>query len=132
VSFGPAELTPVNVVGRRDDSTWLTNLSLNLMTLAHAVLMETRIKTAKVGGVEVLRVSFLKTLNWVQGLWQFLELRGDLVEPKNVDKLVKRVIKEISQSITPKRRQRSSPRALRQPVVNWPRLAENSYQLDPT
>ncbi|MDA7511568.1 hypothetical protein N8612_07845, partial [Verrucomicrobia bacterium] len=100
--------------------------------LAHAVLMDTRIKAAQCGGVEVLRISFLKTLNWVQGLWQFLELGSDLMEPKQVDKLVKRVIKEISQSITPKRRQRSSPRALRQPVVSWPRLTENSYQLGPT
>jgi len=80
--------------------------------------MDTRIKAAQIGGVEVLQVSFLKTLNWVQGLWQFLELGGDLIEPKNLDKLVKRVIKEISQSVTPKRRERSSPRALRQPVVS--------------
>jgi hypothetical protein len=100
--------------------------------LAHAVLMDTRIKAAQCGGVEVLRISFLKTLNWVQGLWQFLELGSDLMEPKQVDKLVKRLIKEISQSVTPKRRQRSSPRALRQPVVSWPRLTENSYQLGPT
>ena len=100
--------------------------------LAHAVLMDTRIKAAQVGGIEVLRISFIKTLNWVQGLWQFLELGADLVEPKKLDTLVKRVIKEISQSVTPKRRQRSSPRALRQPVVSWPRLTENSYQLGPT
>lgn len=100
--------------------------------LAHAVLMDTRIKAAQVGDVEVLRVSFLKTLNWVQGLWQFLELGADLVEPKNVEKLVKRVIKKISQSVTPKRRHRSSQRALRQPVVSWPRLTEKSYQLGPT
>jgi hypothetical protein len=100
--------------------------------LAHAVLMDTRIKAAQIGGVEVLRVSFLKTLNWVQGLWQFLELGGDLIEPKNLEKLVKRVIKEISQSVTPKRRERSSPRAVRQPVVSWPRLTENSYQIGPT
>jgi hypothetical protein len=100
--------------------------------LAHAVLMDTRIKAVKIGSVEVLRVSFLKTLNWVQGLWQFLELVADLVEPKNVDKLVKRVFKEMSQSVTPKRRQRSRPRALHQPGVSWPRLTENSYQLGPT
>ena len=100
--------------------------------LAHAVLMDTRTKAAQVGGVEVLRGSFLKNLNWVQGLWQFLELGADLVEPKNVEKLVNRVIRELSQSVTPKRRQRSSPRAVRQPVVSWPRLTKNSYQLGPT
>ena len=95
--------------------------------LAHAVLMDTRKKAAQLGRVEVLRISFLKTLDREQGLWQFLEPGADLVEPKNVEKLVTRVIKEISRSVTPKRRQRSNPRALRQPVVSWPRLTENSY-----
>ena len=70
--------------------------------LAHAVLMDTRIKAAQIGEVEVLRISFPKTLNWVQGLWQFLELGADLLDSKNVDKLVKRVIRQISQSISTK------------------------------
>lgn len=44
--------------------------------------------------LEVFRCHLLKTLNWVRGLWQFLGLGADLIESKNVDRLVIWVIKK--------------------------------------
>jgi hypothetical protein len=98
------------------------------LILAYAVLVDYRIEAAKVGEVEVLRISFLKTFALVQGLWQFLEVSADLLGPEKVRTVVRRTLRKIAEAAIPKRRQRSCPRALRQPVSSWPRLRKNTYQ----
>ena len=98
------------------------------LILAYAVLVDYRIEAAKVGEVGVLRISFLKTLEVVQGLWHFLEISADLLGPDNVRVLVRRALRRIADAAIPKRRQRSCPRALRQPVSSWPRLRKNTYR----
>lgn len=82
----------------------------------YAVLVDSRIKVAAVGSVGVLRVSFMKTLQVVQGLWQFLEVSADWLTPAQVRLVVRRCLRRIADGAIPKRRQRSCPRALRQPV----------------
>ena len=108
------------------------------LIMAYAILVEERIQAAKVGNVPVLRISFLKTLEAVRGLWRFLEVSHDLLDAKGVRLLVRRTMRQIAQMAIPKRRQRACPRALRQPVSSWPRLLKNSsvntapeYQLIP-
>jgi hypothetical protein len=96
------------------------------LILAYAVLVDYRIEAARVGEVEVLRISFLKTLHLVQGLWQFLEVSADLLGPEQVRLVVRRCLKKIAERAIPKRRKRSCPRALRQPVSSWPRLRKNT------
>ena len=86
------------------------------LILAYAVLVDYRIEAAAVGDVGVLRISFLKTLQVVQGLWQFLEVSADLLGPAKVRLLVRRALRRIADMAIPKRRPRSCPRALRQPV----------------
>lgn len=98
------------------------------LILAYAVLVDYRVEAADVGQVGVLRISFLKTLQVVQGLWQFLELSGDLLDPAQVRLVVRRALRQIAQMAVPKRRARSCPRALRQPVSSWPRLRKNTYR----
>jgi hypothetical protein len=97
------------------------------LILAYAVLVDYRMEAAKVGEVGVLRISFLKTLQVLQGLWQFLEVSADLLGPANVRLVVRRALRRIAEAAIPKRRQRSCPRALRQPVSSWPRLRKNTY-----
>jgi hypothetical protein len=87
-----------------------------------------RIEAATVGAVGVLRISFMKTLQVVQGLWQFLEVSADLLTPAQVRLVVRRSLRRIADMAIPKRRQRSCPRALRQPVSSWPRLRKNTYR----
>jgi hypothetical protein len=96
------------------------------LIMAYAILVDERIKAAKAGAVPVLRISFLKTMEAVRGLWQFLEVTEDLLDVRGVRLAVRRTMKRIARMAIPKRRQRSCPRALRQPVSSWPRLLENS------
>jgi hypothetical protein len=101
------------------------------LILAYAVLVDYRIEAAKVGEVDVLRISFLKTFEMVQGLWEFLELSAYLLGPEKVRLLVRRTLRQIAEAAIPKRRRRSCPRALRQPVSSWPRLRKNTYRNGP-
>lgn len=96
------------------------------LIMAYAILVDERIKAAKVGEVPVLRISFLKTLEAVRGLWHFLEITHDLLDARGVRLAVRRTLRRIAEMALPKRRQRSCPRALRQPVSSWPRLLKNS------
>jgi hypothetical protein len=98
------------------------------MILAYAVLVDQRMEAAVVGEVGVLRISFLKTLQIIRGLWQFLELSGDLLTPRQIRLVVRRAMRRIAEKAIPKRRQRSCPRAVRQPVSSWPRLRRNTYR----
>ena len=98
------------------------------LILAYAVLVDYRVEAAALGEVGVLRISFLKTLQTVQGLWQFLEVSADLLGPVKVRLLVRRALRRVAEMAIPKRRCRSCPRALRQPVSSWPRLRKNSYR----
>jgi hypothetical protein len=101
------------------------------LILAYAVLVGYRIEAAAVGEVGVLRISFLKTLQVVQNLWQFLEVSADLLSPEQVRLVVRRSLRRIAEMAIPKRRQRSCQRALRQPVSSWPRLRKNTSQTGP-
>jgi len=98
------------------------------LILAYAVLVDYRIEAAAKGEVGVLRISFLKTLQTVQGLWRFLEVSADLMTPEQLRLVVRRTLRQIADMAIPKRRQRSCPRALRQPVSSWPRLRKNTYR----
>ncbi len=95
------------------------------LILAYAILVEERSKAAKVGEVPVLRISFLKTLEAVRGLWQLLEVTEGLLDARGVRLAVRRTLQKIAERAIPKRRQRACPRALRQPVSSWPRLRKN-------
>jgi len=96
------------------------------LILAYAILVDERIKAARLGEVPVLRISFLKTLEAMRGLWQFLEVTDGLLDQRGVRLAVRRTLRLIAERALPKRRQRSCPRALRQPVSSWPRLLKNS------
>jgi hypothetical protein len=98
------------------------------LILAHAVLVDYRVETASAGEVGVLRISFMKTLQVVQGLWQFLEVSADLLTPAQVRLVARRSLRRIADMAIPKRRQRSCQWALRQPVSSWPRLRKNNYR----
>lgn len=101
------------------------------LILAYAVLVDYRVEAASVGEVGVLRISFLKTLQVVQGLWRFLEVSADLLGPAKVRLVVRRALRMVADMAIPKRRPRSCPRALRQPVSSWPRLRKNTYRNGP-
>lgn len=96
------------------------------LILAYAVWVDYRVEAGAVGNQGVLRISFLKTLQTVQGLWRFLEVSADLMTPEQLRLVVKRTLRQIADMAMAKRRARSCPRAVRQPVKSWPRLRKNT------
>lgn len=101
------------------------------LILAYAMLVDERIKAAKAGEVGVLRISFAKVLEMVQGLWRFLQCAEGVLSERQVRLIVRRAMRELAEELVPKRRQRACPRRLRQPVRSWPRLLRNTYENGP-
>jgi hypothetical protein len=95
------------------------------MVLASALLARERVRLAG-GHTPVLRVSFIKTLELMRPLWLTLALGGDLLSALQKQQLTERFLGQARHCVTPRRkRPRSCPRALRQPLSGWPRLQRN-------
>ena len=119
--------TNLGAGGRLQSHTPRTALQeIAALILAYARLVDYRLQAATTGAGTVLRISFLQTLQVVQGLWSFLELAADLLTPAQVRLVVRRAVPQIAERANPKRRLRACPRALRQPVSRWPRLRKNT------
>jgi hypothetical protein len=100
------------------------------LMLAAALLAKERDRAAA-GQVPVLRVSFAKLLELIRPLWLTLALGDDLLEEWQKQELSERFYRKAGTYLTPKRRARSCPRKVRQPVSGWPRLMKNEYCEDP-
>ena len=98
------------------------------LILAHAILVDQRVAAAAQGDVDVLRISFKKTLHYLEPLWLILECSQGLLSQKQVEGMTRRVMTQIAEFAIPPRRKRSCPRAVRQPIGSWPRLIKNTYQ----
>lgn len=92
------------------------------LLLALAVLVEVPCEAAARGEVDVLRVSFRRVLRLVRALWTLLEIGEGIHTVRQVRALVTRTLERATALVTPERRARSCPRAVRQPVGSWPRL----------
>jgi hypothetical protein len=93
--------------------------------LATALLARERVRAAN-GQVPVLRVKFGVVLAVVRSLWFFLGPCVDLLTDQQMDQIVQRGDALMRHCVTAKRRPRSNPRAVRQPVRKWPRLMETA------
>ena len=100
------------------------------LVLASALLATERARAAA-GHVPVLRVSFVKVLELVRPLWLMLDALDDLVTDRQKNQVVRRVYMLMGRCVTAKRRARSCPRAVRQPVTGWPRLLRNESTKGP-
>jgi len=90
-----------------------------------SALIATERARAAMGHVPVLRVSFAKVLDWVRASWLALSQFDDVVTKRQMDTFLRRVYQQMGRCVTAKRRSRSYPRAVRQPVRRWPRLLHN-------
>ena len=98
--------------------------------ISSALIARERARAAQ-GALPVLRVSFVKLVELLRPLWLVLSLGADLLSPKQQQELTDRFLKEAQRCVTPKRRTRSCPRAVRQPIRGWPRLKQNRYCNEP-
>jgi IS4 transposase len=91
------------------------------LVLASALLAQERLRAAN-GAVPVLRVSFARVLRVTQAIWLAVELGDGVLSASQINTIVTRGYARMRQYLTPARRSRSCPRAVRQPVTGWPRL----------
>jgi len=93
------------------------------IVLATALLARERARAAD-GQVPVLRLKFGVVLAVVRSVWFFLGPCEDLLTERQKDQIVQRGEALMRRCVTAKRRPRTNPRAVRQPVRKWPRLME--------
>ena len=91
------------------------------LVLVSALLATERARAAA-GHVPVLRVSFGKVLALIKPMWLTLQLGEDLLTDRVKTRMLTRAYTLMRQCLTPARRSRTCPRAVRQPVTRWPRL----------
>ncbi len=91
------------------------------LVLVSALLATERARAAA-GHVPVLRVSFGKVLELVKPMWLIVQLGDGLVTDRIQQQMLKRAYALMGHCLTPVRRARTCPRAVRQPVTRWPRL----------
>ena len=95
------------------------------LLMACSIIAQERCEAAKSGNIQPLSISFLKTLDKMNSLWAVFEVSEGLLTEETKQEMVARVRELIVREAIPKRRQRSCPRKVRQPVTSWPRLTEN-------
>ncbi len=86
------------------------------LVLVSALLATERARAAT-AQIPPLRVSFVKVLQVVQSMWLFFGVFEDLVTERQKDQIVRRGYTLMRRFVTAKRRSRSCPRAVRQPVT---------------
>jgi len=93
------------------------------LVLASAVLADERRRAA--GPLPALRVSFGKLLErCVKPMWFYLDIAPDILTERQITEIIKRSYARARRYVTPPRRARSCPRAVRQPIQAWPRLLQ--------
>jgi hypothetical protein len=91
------------------------------MIMASALLAIERARAAP-GCVPVVRVSFVKVLELVRPMWLMLSAFDDVLTDRQKTQAVRRLYRLMGRCISPPRRARACPRAVRQPRTHWPRL----------
>jgi hypothetical protein len=97
--------------------------------VAQALVARLRVQVARDAGAAVLRVSFQKTLEAARVLCVVLVEAADLLSAAQLRQLSERLMDRVARQLSGRRRARSCPRAVRQPVRSWPRKrkSSNSY-----
>jgi hypothetical protein len=94
------------------------------LILVSAVLAAERLRAAG-GRLPVLRVSFAKILELcVKPMWLWLDLGHGVLTDHQLTQILQRGYQRMRRYITPPRRARSCPRAVRQPIQAWPRVLQ--------
>jgi hypothetical protein len=92
------------------------------MLLAASLVARQRDAVAAHAGVGILRISFAKVLHKTAALCELLAVGGDLVTPEVMAEWLARILDDLkTAALIRKRKPRSCPRTLRQPVKDWPK-----------
>jgi len=92
------------------------------LVLVSALLAAERLRAAG-EQIPVLRVSFSKILELcVKPMWLWADLGHGILTDAQLTQIMKRGYARMRQYVTPPRRARTCPRAVRQPIQAWPRV----------
>jgi hypothetical protein len=92
------------------------------LILISAVLADERVRAAG-GHTPVLRISFTKVLELcVKPLWWYLDVGRGILTDRQLQRILQRGYARMRTFVTPPRRARTCPRAVRQPIQAWPRV----------
>lgn len=92
------------------------------LLLAASLVARQREAVADRADVGLLRVSFAKVLHKTAALCELLALGEDLIDTAALGKWIERILDDLATSaLIQKRKPRSCPRTLRQPVKDWPK-----------
>ncbi len=92
------------------------------MLLAASLVAMQREAVAGRADVEILRISFAKVLHKTAALCELLAVGADLIDPESLEKWIERILDDLANSaLIQKRKPRSCPRTLRQPVKDRPK-----------
>jgi hypothetical protein len=95
------------------------------LVIGQALVAEVRLAVAHTGDVEPVRISFVKVLEELRWVWLVFARLGESLNARQQQGVVAEMYETLWDEMTAKRRGRSCPRALRQPVSSWPRKLKN-------
>ena len=95
------------------------------LLIGQALVAEVRLAVADTAAVEAARISFVKVLDELRVMWWMLARIGETMSEGQKRAAVAKMQEDLRDEMTPRRRDRSSPRAVRQPVCGWPRKLRN-------
>lgn len=99
------------------------------LMIGQSLVAEARLAVAEAGDVESVRISFVKVLDELRWAWLLYARLGETLSEAQQEQIAIKLHHALWSQITAKRRGRSTPRALRQPVSSWPRKLKNqSYK----
>jgi hypothetical protein len=112
---------------RKTDVLWSHTVDTAAQEIAALVLVSALLaaerQRAAGGQIPVRRLSFTKLLELcVKPMWWYLDVGQGILTDAQLTRIMKRGYARMRQYVTPPRRARSCPRAVRQPIQAWPRL----------
>jgi hypothetical protein len=95
------------------------------LLIGQSLVAEVRLAVADGAAVEASRISFVKVLDELRMIWWLFARIGHSMSERQKRAVIADMQEALREQMTPKRRSRSSPRAVRQPVCGWPRKLKN-------
>ena len=113
---------------RRNRTPETADQEILVLVLDMALLSQTRLAAAEKGELPTLRISYQYLLTQVRNLWVLVAAAADELTSDQLNRIV---LQSVADYPLPKRRARTCPRAVRQPIGKWPRLIHNTQETGP-
>jgi hypothetical protein len=95
--------------------------------MAHAIVTRHRVATATTHNIPPLQISFQKTVQACRNICWLAHIAAPHLPATTLRRIILAVELQLAQRKSKRRRERSCPRRVRQPVNKWPRLMKNEY-----